>query len=113
MQIDAHVNVEIDGRPALLEAKGNQLELTLSQDETLDLLLESDTFLVEQVAEILAELGLTLTINNKNQPLVKVGHGVSSRVSGLVTGSKHIAPANPSGLAILARSYLSGRQKGT
>lgn len=103
------MDVEIDGHPARLKGQGDQLQLVLGREETLHRLLDSNTSLARQLASILADERLTLTVVYEHQPLLKVGHGISSRVSGFLTGSRHIAPANFPGLLKLLRSYLSSR----
>lgn len=109
LQIEARVDVQIDGQPAQLTAQGNQLTLMLGGRETLHRLLEGDSSLGGLVADRLAGLGLTLTVSDQSQSLLQAGHGVSSSVGRLVTGSRHISAIDLSSLVKIARGYLSTR----
>jgi hypothetical protein len=110
MQVEAHLDVEIDGHPAQLNGRGDQLQLILEGEETLYSLFNSHAG-AGQLANVLADSGLTLTVIDEQQPLLKIGHNASSRLIGLFTGSRHIVPASLPSLIKLLRGYLNGRRE--
>lgn len=109
IHVEAQIDVEIDGQPAYLNGHGDQLQLILGHEEALYPMLNSST-VASQLADVLDDLGLTLTVTDEQQPLLKIGHDVSSRLSGVVTGSRHIAPASLHALIKLLRGYLGSRK---
>jgi hypothetical protein len=105
LQVEADMDVEIEGQPAQLKSQGNQLQLILGREETLNRLLNSNSSNTRQIANTLADLGLTLTVVDERQALFKAGHEVSSRISNLLIGSRHIAPTSLTALLKILRSY--------
>ena len=108
ISVHAQIDVEIDGQPAQLSGQGADLLLLLKSEEALVRLVDGGPA-AGHVARVLADLGLALTVADERRPLLTIGHGASSRLSRLLTGSRHVVPANLSALFLLLRSYLLAR----
>jgi hypothetical protein len=110
LSVDALLDVEIDGQPASIRGEGQHLWFVLDRQETFQHLFDGHLSYASALADQLSRMGLTLTVIEDQQPLIRMGRGVSSPLSRLITGSSHISAVNFAGLVRVIRVYLASRR---